>query len=107
VDHDGSVNYSTVVLIKGVKPEVTLLAGVYPNPAKDVLNALVVAVADQQIDLVVTDLNGKVVLRKVIGVVTGDNLVSINVGGLAAGSYVLKANCNSDCEGLVTRFVKQ
>jgi hypothetical protein len=56
---------------------------------------------------VVTDLTGKVVMQRAASVVTGDNIATMNVSALAAGSYIIKAVCANGCETAVHKFVKR
>ncbi len=107
VDKDGKAAFSPVVLIKGDKPATLVLSNVYPNPAQSELNVILNAPATQKINLIITDLAGRVVMQQAKQVDAGDNNLSLNVGKLAAGSYVIKAVCNAGCETLVTKFVKQ
>ena len=83
------------------------MSSIYPNPAKDKLNVVVAAPANDKITYVITDLAGKVVAQQAAQVIAGDNLQSINVQQLSSGSYMIKVICANGCETAVSKFVKQ
>ena len=66
---------------------------VYPNPAADVLH---IDTAEPVSDVAVYSMSGAEVLR-----IEGESVRQIDVSGLPAGMYVLKA------DGKVARFVKK
>jgi hypothetical protein len=51
-------------------------------------------------------MTGKVVLQQRKAVVSGDNLLQLNVQTLSQGSYLLKAICANGCETAVSKFMK-
>jgi hypothetical protein len=106
VDKDGRYNYSNVVVLNRKVSEVVLSA-VYPNPTTKELNLKITSPKAEQLTIIVTDLTGKVVMRRSASVVTGDNQEQLNVSELAAGSYFIKAVCANGCETGVQKFVKQ
>ncbi|WP_207494220.1 T9SS type A sorting domain-containing protein [Aridibaculum aurantiacum] len=107
IDIDGKTSFSNVVLLKGEKVTALSFSSVYPNPAKDKLSIIASAPSADRINLVVTDLAGKVVKQQAINVVAGDNNLSLEVTSLPSGSYILKAVCATGCETAITKFVKQ
>jgi|GEM_PF-2949243 len=107
LDRDGSFKYSQVVVLKGTRPTVLQLSAVYPNPVQSVLNLLVTSPANNMVTFLISDLSGKVVMQQRANLISGDNPVRLQVGRLAAGSYLLKAVCNSGCQTSVQPFVKQ
>ena len=106
-DFDGKVSFSNVVLIKGVRSTSIVMSAVYPNPVKDNLKVILAAPAIGTINLVVTDVAGKVVMQQSNSIASGDNNLSINVSKLPSGSYMIKAICANGCETAVSKFVKQ
>ncbi len=107
VDIDGKVTYSFVVLIKGVRSNSFSMSAVYPNPTKATLKVVLSAPGNNTVRLVITDLAGKVIMQQASDVVLGDNLITVNVGHLPSGSYMIKAVCTNGCETTVSKFVKQ
>lgn len=62
---------------------------VYPNPAVEFTTIKFNASKQEKYIIQVTDISGKVVLKKDYVSVAGDNLEKINVQGLASGSYFI------------------
>jgi large repetitive protein len=106
VDKDGKTTVSPIVLIKGAKTGVLTLGALYPNPVSITLNLALSAPAAAKINLVVTDLAGKLVLQQPASVVAGDNKLSLQVDNLAPGNYFIKAVCGNNCETAITKFMK-
>lgn len=107
VDNDGKSSLSNVVVINGNKVATIELSNLYPNPVKDKLNLIISNEANRKVDLIVTDLSGKIVLTQSQTVSIGDSNIQLNVEKLASGSYILKAVCNDGCESSLRKFVKQ
>jgi hypothetical protein len=106
VDRDGKYNFSNVVTLTRKGGDIAL-SSVYPNPANAELNLKITSPRAEKLTIVVTDLTGKVVMQRAASVVTGDNIATMNVSALAAGSYIIKAVCANGCETAVHKFVKQ
>lgn len=106
LDKDGKATVSSVVIIKGLKP-VKLEITIYPNPAKSVLNVLLSTPVNNNINLMITDLEGKTLINKPAKLVTGDNNILVNISGLASGTYIIKTVCSNGCETGISKFVKQ
>lgn len=107
IDKDGKFNYSNIVLIKGAKVSAVTLSSIYPNPVKNNLSVVLSSPTAERINLVITDLSGKVISNTAANIVIGDNNIQIPVASLAAGSYIIKAVCSNGCETAVQKFVKQ
>jgi hypothetical protein len=107
VDKDGRYNYSPVVLIKGAKTASLQITNFYPNPVVNQINLTIGAPAKDKVQILISDVNGKVVKLQTLNVAEGDNLTTINVSSLPAGSYVLKAICDAGCETETRAFIKQ
>jgi hypothetical protein len=107
VDKDGKFVLSSVVLLKGLKTTTLTLGALYPNPTKSLLNLVVTAPANDKINILVTDMAGKLVMQQAGQMVSGDNNIQLNVAKLPQGSYMIKAVCAAGCETAVSKFVKQ
>ena len=107
VDLDGRFNYSNIVFIKGESVTELVLSSLFPNPAKDKLNVCLEAPAAQRVQLVVTDLAGRLVQQQTLQLQKGTNNQTLNVTGLAKGSYVIKVIGSSSFEKIVSKFVKE
>jgi hypothetical protein len=106
VDKDGKGTLSNVVLIKG-KVDVVSLIRLYPNPAREKMNVVVATPGNEKINIVITDLAGKIVSQQQVQSVAGENLVSVNTSRLTGGSYLLKVVCNNGCESAISKFIKE
>ncbi len=107
LDKDGKSSLSEVVLIKGVKPSKLELVSVYPNPVINVLNVGIASLKADKVTFIVSDITGKTIISKVMNVVSGDNLLPIDVANLANGTYTVKVICADGCETAIQKFVKQ
>jgi hypothetical protein len=106
VDKDGKSSYSNVVKLSRKLSEL-VLSSVYPNPATKELNLRIASPTAEKVTLVITDLTGKVVMKRSTSVVSGDNVEQLGVAELSAGTYFVKAVCANGCETAVHKFVKQ
>ena len=107
IDKDGKTNFSKVILVKGGKINSLSMAAVYPNPAKNKLSLIISSPENNNIDIIITDLAGKLVRRQALSVVNGGNNFDMDVSALSAGTYLIKAKCNNGCQTMVTKFVKE
>jgi hypothetical protein len=106
VDADGKVTYSsTVALLNAVKG--FDIVSIAPNPVVNNVSKLNIASAQAgKMDIVIFDMQGRMVSRQSISLVAGFNSMPINVADLAAGTYTIKAGIADD-QYKVIRFVKQ
>ena len=107
IDFDGRNSYSNIVFLKGTAKEPLVISSIYPDPVRSDLNIAVTASSVQKINIVITDLTGKMMIQQPAEVVSGDNHFLINVSRLAAGVYVIKAACTNGCETALRKFAKQ
>ncbi|GAB4094004.1 hypothetical protein GCM10028786_29310 [Flaviaesturariibacter terrae] len=108
-DLDGQYKYSAVVLLKGDKSGILTLDGIYPNPVKGTASIRLQASAQGgSVVLQLTDMLGKVVRTQPVLTEAGSSTtVQMNVSGLPAGQYHLKAfTANGDASETVT-LIKQ
>jgi hypothetical protein len=107
LDNDGKFSYSNIVLMRGLKTTTLSISGVYPNPTSNVLNLVIASPSDKLLSIRVMDINGKVVVQNSRNVVSGDNVLQLNIKALAKGTYSIQAICNEGCETKSQIFVKQ
>lgn len=106
LDKDGKATISQIILLKGKATELNI-TGVYPNPASNTLNLVVATPTNDIVTIVVSDMTGKVLSQKQMQLATGDNNVRFDVSKLAAGTYMIKAICETGCDSGAKKFVKQ
>ena len=71
------------------------------------VNVLVGAPGHDNVTLVMYDVSGKAVIRKMVTLEAGSNTIPVDISRLTNGSYIVKLVCASNCEMAVSRFVKQ
>ena len=106
-DIAGRSKLSNIVLITGDKPTSLAIGGLFPNPARSIINVIIDAPARDNVTLMVTDVNGKMVKQQLANVETGSNTIPVEISQLAQGSYHVKVICKSECETAVAKFNKQ
>lgn len=107
VAKDGSVSYSNTVLIKGSKVYTITVGNVYPNPVRSNLNLVVAAANASTASIIVTDMNGKQVLKSTTALSKGDNNLQLSVQKLSAGSYTITMVDTTGNKSNVVNFVKE
>jgi hypothetical protein len=107
IDKDGKSTFSPTLLLKLLTDNKLVLSHIYPNPVKSSLNVVVTVPENDKVNLIVTDLAGKVLVHSSSTVAAGSNNVSLNVGKLSTGSYIIKAISTSTSATAIETFVKQ
>jgi hypothetical protein len=92
-------------MIKGFKK--LELISVYPNPTINDLSIRIGSSSTDKINLVVTDLAGKLIIQKNAQLIAGENNLLMNVAGLPSVNYFIKVVCEEGCNTTVSKFVKQ
>ena len=82
------------------------MTNLYPNPAVSNLNITINATKDENIQLVVTDIVGKILIQEKRFVTKGTNSTSLNTQKLSAGMYIVKAITANATEIISSKFVK-
>lgn len=104
---DGSISYSSVVLIKGMKVTGIVVGNVYPNPAKEVLNVLIASSANKTVTINIFNVNGQLVMKINKTIANGDNNVKLSISNMAAGNYnMVVTDANGDKSNTIS-FIKQ
>jgi trimeric autotransporter adhesin len=106
-DRDGRHAFSNIVAIKGEKVNALSLAALYPNPVADVVNLLLESPVNTKLDLVVTDITGKVVMQQSATAGVGTTTLHLPVKRLSPGTYVIRVISEKASHDIITRFIKQ
>jgi hypothetical protein len=106
IDADGKVSYSSIVsLINAVKGIDVM--NIAPNPiVNGAFNIKVSTAEKMQIEMVITDMQGRVLQKQSVSMIAGFNQIPMSVRSLAAGTYQLFGNTD-DGRTRVLRFVIQ
>ncbi len=107
IDINGKVSYSEIVMIKGAKTNKIEFASIYPNPAKEKLSLILSVPGIQTLNIVLTDISGRIIKEEKLVANDGNNQINLNVSDLKSGTYLIKVLCNNGCEASVQKFVKQ
>ena len=101
VDKDNSSKYSWV---RSVRNEGMADVAVYPNPAKEVMTVSITADRAVKGNMMISDVNGKVVYSNTVSVAQGINALPVNLSNVAAGAYIIKIQLGDDV--VVRKFNK-
>ena len=101
---NGTVKYSNIIALinKDKGFEIVSLA---PNPARANATLSLATAKAGRVDIVITDVIGKVIAKQSNTLVSGNNTINMNFAQYAAGTYNI-AVTNADGEVKTTRFVK-
>ena len=106
MDADGKVTYSTTVALLNAVRGFDIIS-IAPNPVVDDNFKLNVASAQAgKMEIVIFDMQGRLVNRQSISVIAGFNSLPVYVGNLSSGTYTMKGSMADD-QSKVIRFVKQ
>jgi GEVED domain/Secretion system C-terminal sorting domain len=100
----GKVYYSTIVVLLNKEKGFELIS-VAPNPTKNIAILTLTSVKAGNINIIITDVIGKVVAKQTVNVIAGNNPIDMNFATLGAGTYTIAAT-NAEGEVKTTRFVK-
>ena len=92
VDMDGSFTYSNIVEVFHPVQETSF--SLYPNPAKNTVNINIESKKVQGLDIVVTDLLGKLIIKERQFVQSGSNELKLSISNLASGNYLIRLKTN-------------
>lgn len=105
-DANGKITYSTVVplinAIKGID-----VMSIAPNPIVNGSFNLKVSSAEKtQMEIAITDMQGRILQKQTVPMIAGFNLIPINVKSFVAGTYQLFGNSSGE-RTRILRFVVQ
>ena len=103
---DNRSTLSNTIVIKGDRINNIKLTSLYPNPATAEITVSIDAPNADKLILTVTDIYGKQLIQNNVSVETGSNNTKLNVGKLAAGTYLVKLSSTKNSETSVLTFVK-
>ncbi len=104
VDQNGAVKYSRTVMLKTTKS--TLIAELFPNPVKSKLFVRLLADVPGPYSLRIYDAAGKNLLQHSFPVVSGRNVLPIQVVGMPQGLYLIQL-VNEKGEQVQLKFIKE
>lgn len=87
VDKDGQFTYSNIIKVTYVEPPVITIS---PDPVKNILNLFINSKSDVNAEIILTDMSGKIIIRKNVSLINGSNTVMVNVSNMSPGAYIAK-----------------
>jgi len=105
IDIDGKVSYSRVISLIN-KTSGIALNSIMPSVVSDNAVLVISAAKGENINLVITDVNGRVVTQLNRRVVAGTNNIELNFSNLQAGIYLINGLTATEKTPAI-RFVKQ
>jgi len=81
--------------------------GIYPNPARNILNVVLDMSSDTPVTFTIFDSKGRQMIQQSGTAIAGLSRTTLNLDKLASGVYVLKVSTSANPELMVERFVKQ
>lgn len=71
---------------------------VFPNPSTETVNVNLNLKSSQKVSIELTDINGKLILTKDAGIITGESNQTLNVNSISKGTYLVKVITESGIE---------
>jgi hypothetical protein len=106
IDADGKITYSTIVALLNATKGFDIVS-IAPNPVTQGNFKLNVASAqDSKMELVIFDMQGRLVNRQTVAVMAGSNMIPVQVANLSSGTYTIYGMIGEDRSRII-RFVKQ
>ena len=106
-DLDSNQFYSQTIKVAGLVEPKLVLSKMYPNPAKDILTAIIYSPYNARTRFRIVDSYGKLVLEIPVTLSIGDNIIRVDVSKFAPGIYYSKMNAVIGGESEAKMFVKQ
>ena len=107
VDISGRSSFSQVVLIRNNVSTNPIISGIYPNPAKEKVNANIEVTQTGTLSIIISDVFGRIIKNQLIAVETGTNNLSLDVSDLMPGTYLIKTIAPTGEECPSVKFIKQ
>jgi hypothetical protein len=103
----GANEFAATDISEKIKPTSTTVK-VFPNPVKDLLTLNISSPAQDKINIVITDLTGKMLRQQTANIFEGNNQVQINVNNFITGIYFIKTISTTGKETILPqKFVKE
>ena len=105
IEKNGRITYSNIAVILNAAKRFDLIS-ITSNPVVGGSFTLNVSAAQNlQMEMVITDIQGRILQKQKINVIAGFNTVPVNVSKLAKGVYMIRANNGGTA--ITSKFVKE
>lgn len=105
VEEDGKISFSRIVTVINGSPHLSL-AAVGPTLVTDITTVMITATGNRDAVLYITDMQGRVLLKKESQLSTGNTTIQLSAGNLVTGTYLIYAESKGRRTNSI-RFIKQ
>lgn len=88
-DIDGRSTLSNILVIQGEKPTALELASVFPNPSSGLVTVLLNAPANDNVNIRLLDMTGRILETRFVSLLTGSNSIPFDLSKRAKGQYFI------------------
>ncbi len=81
------------------------ILNVYPNPSKDIINLSILSKSDEEVNINILNIEGKMIKSYKKTIFKGNQNLSFDVANLPSGNYFVKIE--NDKVHLIDKFVKE
>lgn len=106
IDQDGRLTYSGILSFK-TKAKNLMVTQLYPNPVYNRLYLQLQSAKDQEVNVSVLDITGKLLQANVLKLKKGMNNTNISFQNLACGIYIVQYKNEQDGNLITVKIVKQ
>lgn len=105
VEEDGKISFSRIVTVMNGSPDLSL-AALAPTLVTDITTVIITATGNRDAVLYITDMQGRVLLKKECQLTAGNTTIQLSAGNLVTGVYLIYAESRGQRTNS-TRFIKQ
>jgi hypothetical protein len=105
VEEDGKISFSRIVTVINGSPDL-LLSALVPTLVTDITTVIITATGNRDAVLYITDMQGRVLLKKECQLSAGNTTIQLSAGNLVTGVYLIYAESRGQRTNS-TRFIKQ
>ena len=107
IDFDSHEKVSRIILINGIYFPVFAIGSLFPNPAGNEVNVLIIAPGHDKLLIRIMDTKGSLVKQMNFEVKTGSNTIPLDITSLQNGTYFLKIISKWGSKPVTAKFTKQ
>ncbi len=105
IDKNGLTNYSSIILLY-INGE-GLGYHFYPNPTNDIVYYEIESLKEEKLQIEVIDVLGRIVQKKTLNTVLGNNTIPIELKDYTAGSYLIRVQHQNSGAVHISTIIKQ
>lgn len=106
IDFDGSIQYSKIIsLVRSNHSITSMVKSIYPNPVNQEMTISITSEMEDDIEIRIVDITGKVLLQQNHSLVLGENKLIVGLSNLPSGAYFTHITGNR--LNVVEKIIKQ